>query len=116
MKQKKLRITQEDFILANRKAARMEEIERHGRQIQSRRIVHKSKKTYNRNRLKRAVIKSDDGSFYLYSAIPPLPAVRVALAPVIAGLTGNLRLNTFVLLLNYCNFVQNRLNLHQQNT
>ena len=61
MKQKKLRITQEDFILANRKAARMEEIERHGRQIQSRRIVHKSKKTYNRNRLKRAVIKSDDG-------------------------------------------------------
>ena len=66
MKQKKLRITQEDFILANRKAARMEEIERHGRQVQSRRMVHKSKKTYDRNRLKRAVIKSDDGSFYLY--------------------------------------------------
>ena len=65
MKQKKLRITQEDFILANRKAARMEEIERHGRQVQSRRMVHKSKKTYDRNRLKRAVIKSDDGSFYL---------------------------------------------------
>ena len=59
MKQKKLRITQEDFILANRKAARMEEIERHGRQVQSRRMVHKSKKTYDRNRLKRAVIKSD---------------------------------------------------------
>lgn len=63
MKQKKLRITEEDFILANRKAARMEEIERHGRQVQSRRMVHKSKKTYDRNRLKRAVIKSDDGSF-----------------------------------------------------
>ena len=63
MKQKKLKITLEDFILANRKAARMEEIERHGRQVQSRRMVHKSKKTYDRNRLKRAVIKSDDGSF-----------------------------------------------------
>ncbi|MBR5498727.1 MAG: hypothetical protein IKV75_01030 [Bacteroidales bacterium] len=65
MKQKELRITQEDFILANRKAARMEEIERHGRQVQSRRMVHKSKKTYDRNRLKIAVIKSDDGSLYL---------------------------------------------------
>ena len=65
MKQKKLRITQEDFILANRKAAREEEIERHGRQVQSRRMVHKSKKTYDRNRLKRAVITSDDGSIFL---------------------------------------------------
>ena len=69
MKQKKLRITQEDFILANRKAARMEEIERHGRQVQSRRMVHKSKKTYDRNRLKRAVIKSDDGSLSLYETV-----------------------------------------------
>ena len=43
MRQKKLKITLEDFILANRKAARMEEIERHGRQVQSRRMVHKSK-------------------------------------------------------------------------
>ena len=65
MKQKKLRITEEDFILANRKASRMEEIERHGRQIQSRKMVHKSKQTYDRNRLKRAVIKSDDGSLFL---------------------------------------------------
>lgn len=65
MKQKKLKITLEDFILANRKAARKEEIERHGRQVQSRRMVHKSKKTYDRNRLKRAVIKSDDSSLYL---------------------------------------------------
>ncbi len=64
MKQKKLKITLEDFIRANRKAARQEEIERHGRQVQSRRMVHKSKKTYDRNRLKRAVIKSDDGSFF----------------------------------------------------
>ena len=65
MKQKKLKITLEDFIRANRKAARQEEIERHGRQVQSRRMVHKSKKTYDRNRLKRAVITSDDGSIFL---------------------------------------------------
>ena len=64
MKQKKLKITLEDFILANHRASRMEEIERHGRQVQSRRMVHKSKKTYDRNRLKRAVIKSDDGSLF----------------------------------------------------
>ncbi|MBP3343409.1 MAG: hypothetical protein IKK23_09315 [Bacteroidales bacterium] len=65
MKQKKFKITLKDFILANRRAARMEEIERHGHPIQSRRIVHKSKKTYDRNRIKRAVIKSDDGSLFL---------------------------------------------------
>ena len=64
MKQKKLKITLEDFILANHRAARMEEIERHVRKVQSRRMVHKSKKTYDRNRLKRAVIKSDDGSLF----------------------------------------------------
>ena len=65
MKQKKFKITLKDFILANRRAARMEEIKRHGHPIQSRRIVHKSKKTYDRNRIKRAVIKSDDGSLFL---------------------------------------------------
>ena len=64
MKQKKLKITLEDFILANRRAARMEKIEKHGHPVQSRRMVHKSKKTYDRNRLKRAVIKSDDGSLF----------------------------------------------------
>ncbi len=63
MKQKKLRITQKDFILANRRASRMEEIERHGHPVRSGRMVHKSKKVYDRNRMKRAVIKSDDGSF-----------------------------------------------------
>ena len=65
MKQKKLKITLEDFILANRRAARMEEIERHGHPVQSRRMIHKSKKTYDRNRIKRAGIKSDDGSLFL---------------------------------------------------
>lgn len=65
MKQKKFKITLKDFILANRRAARMEEIERHGHPIQPRRMVHKSKKTYDRNRIKRAVIKSDDGSLFL---------------------------------------------------
>ena len=65
MRQKKLRITEKDFIFANRRAARMEEIERHGHPVQSRRMVHKSKKTYDRNRIKRAVIKSDDGFLFL---------------------------------------------------
>ena len=74
MKQKKLKITLEDFILANRRASRMEEIERHGRQVQSKRMVHKSKKTYDRNRLKRAVIMSDDGSFYFQFGVKVLQA------------------------------------------
>ena len=32
-KQKKLRITEADFMLANRRAARMEEISEHGRPV-----------------------------------------------------------------------------------
>ena len=64
MKQKKLKITLEDFILANRRAARTEEIERHGHPVHSRRMIHKSKKVYDRNRMKRAAIKSDDSSHF----------------------------------------------------
>lgn len=63
MKNKKLRITESDFMLANRRAARLEEIEAHGRPVHSRTMIHKSKKVYDRKRLKRAVIKSDDGSY-----------------------------------------------------
>ncbi len=66
MKQKKLRITKADYLLANRRASRAEEIQAHGRQIQGRRMVHKSKKTYDRNAMKRADIRNnyDDSSFF----------------------------------------------------
>lgn len=53
MKNKKLRITEKDFLLANRRASRAEEIEKYGKQISMRSITHKSKKAYDRNRLKR---------------------------------------------------------------
>lgn len=43
-------ITQEDYIKANRKASRDEEIRLYGKQIYNRHIVHKSKKKYNRKR------------------------------------------------------------------
>lgn len=55
-KKKKLRITQDDFMLANRKAAREEELRLHGRQILFRSVKQKSIKTYDRNRLKRTKI------------------------------------------------------------
>jgi len=61
---KKLRITQKNFLLANRRASRAEEIEAHGKQIQFRSVLQKSRKVYDRNRLKRAVIKGDDSSYY----------------------------------------------------
>ena len=63
MKNKKFQITQKDFLLANRRAARLEEIEAHGKQITFRCVKQKSKKVYDRNFMKRAGIKSDDGSF-----------------------------------------------------
>ena len=63
-KQKKLRITEADFMLANRRAARMEEISEHGRPVSMQSALHKSKKVYDRKHLKRAGIKlSDDLPF-----------------------------------------------------
>ena len=56
-KKKKLRITESDYVLANRRAARAEEIALHDRQISMRRSVHKSKKVYDRNALKRQALK-----------------------------------------------------------
>ncbi len=53
-KQKILRITEADFMLANRRAARLEEIAEHGRPVSFRKAIHKSKKVYDRKRLKRA--------------------------------------------------------------
>ena len=47
---KRYTITKEDYIKANRKASREEEIRLHGKQIYSRHVVHKSKKQYNRQR------------------------------------------------------------------
>lgn len=46
----KTQITQEDYIKANRKASREEEIRLYGKQIYNRHIIHKSKKQYNRKR------------------------------------------------------------------
>ena len=60
MKNKKLRITEKDFLLANRRASRAEEIEKYRKQILMRSISHKSKKVYDRKRLKKAGINNND--------------------------------------------------------
>ena len=60
-KQKKLRITEADFMLANRRAARLEEIAEHGRPVSFRKAVHKSRTVYDRQRLKRAGENLSDG-------------------------------------------------------
>ena len=52
-KQKSLRITEADFLLANRRAARLEEIELHGKPVSFRKVLQKSKKVYSRKRLKK---------------------------------------------------------------
>ena len=52
MKHKILRITEADFLLANRRAARQEEIQAHGRPVQARTMLHKSKKLYDRKKMK----------------------------------------------------------------
>lgn len=50
-------------MLANRRAARLEEIAEHGRPVSMRSALHKSKKVYDRKRLKKAGITNDDLSF-----------------------------------------------------
>ena len=66
--QKKLRITEKDFLRANRRAARLEEIEAHGRPVSFREAIHKSKKVYDRKALKRQA-SCDDLPF----SLPPVP-------------------------------------------
>ena len=62
MKRKKrnssYRITVQDFIKANRKASREEEIASHGSQVSFRRVLHKSRRQYDRKRLPK-VTKED---------------------------------------------------------
>ena len=50
-KQKKIRITEADFMLANRRAARLEEIEQHGKPVSFRKVLHKSRKVYDREKI-----------------------------------------------------------------
>ena len=61
-KQTKLHITEEDFLLANRRAARMEEIEEHGKQLMFQSKKHKTKKDYNRKSLKLELKALIDGN------------------------------------------------------
>ena len=63
MAKNKFRITEKDFLLANRKASREEEIARHGKLITFRTTMQESKKVYDRKRLKKAGIGSDDLPF-----------------------------------------------------
>ena len=66
MKHNKMRITEKDFLLANRRAARAEEIEAHSKQITFRTVTQKFRRTDERKRRKRAVSKGDDGSYFVH--------------------------------------------------
>ena len=52
-KHRKYRITVEDFLLANRKASREEEIAAHGKQVTFRKLIQKSKKAYDRKQFRK---------------------------------------------------------------
>ena len=62
-KQKKLRITEADYLLAQRRAARIVELEEHGKPVSMRTVLHKSRKVYDRKRFKRTDINPDDCPF-----------------------------------------------------
>ena len=53
--QKRMRITEADYMLAQRRAARLEEIAEHGKPISFRKALHKSKKVYDRKRIKKQI-------------------------------------------------------------
>ena len=54
---KKRQITQQDYLMAHRKASREEEIARHGKPVGLRPKTHCSKKTYNRKKEKAGIRK-----------------------------------------------------------
>ena len=54
-KQKKLHISEADFMLANRRAARLEEIEQHGKPVSFRKVLHKSRMVYDRKKIKKEI-------------------------------------------------------------
>lgn len=53
------RITEQDFIKANRRAARLEEIAEHGKLVSLRSVKHRSKKAYNRKKQKQQDEEAD---------------------------------------------------------
>lgn len=55
----KKRITQSDYVKANRRASRSEEIAAHGHPVGFRR-VHESKKSYNRKNMKAGLKRLPD--------------------------------------------------------
>lgn len=66
MRNKKLRITEKDFLLANRRASRAEEIGLYGKQVRMRSMTHKSKKVYDRKRMKKAGVRFNDDLPFLF--------------------------------------------------
>ena len=52
------KIKEKDYIKANRKASRDEEISTYGKQIFTRCSIHKSKKAYNRQKTKKVDLQN----------------------------------------------------------
>ncbi len=57
------RITIQDYLLANRKASREEELSAHGKQIIFRTHKIKPKNKYDRKRMKKNITREDDVFF-----------------------------------------------------
>ena len=76
----KKRITQDDYIKANRKASREAEIEMYGHPICHKR-VHQSKKVYNRRKIKAA----DKRSLSIYLIYLIIYTIRVN-SPVVESI------------------------------
>ena len=58
-KSKKYKITVQDYIKAQRRASRLEEIELHGKPVSHRHVLHKSKKIYDRKRMKKDYLSGE---------------------------------------------------------
>ena len=87
---RKFRITEKDFLLANRQASREEEIREHGRQILFRTVKQKSKKVYDRKRLKKAGIGSDDLPIFCSVQYSDLPYFRISAIRSITAATARM--------------------------
>ena len=99
MRNKKLRITEKDFLLANRRASRAEEIGLYGKQVRMRSMTHKSKKVYDRKRMKKAGVRFNDDLPFLFCDYVLSSQWTVCADPL------NLSRAALTKRINRCNFV-----------
>ena len=74
-KGQKMHVGEEDYLLANRRASREIEIERHGKPVSLRPAIHTPKTAYSRSRMKRQAVT--EACLLCFHSAPSSRKVRI---------------------------------------